>query len=41
MFDRIKKWYKQGLWTVEMVQNAVKKGILNEDQANNILTKEE
>lgn len=28
MKSKIAKWYKQGLWTAEMVANAVKKGIL-------------
>lgn len=37
MFEKIKKWYKQGLWTKEMVMNAVEKGILSEDQAAEIL----
>lgn len=37
MFEKIKKWYKQGLWTEQMVMNAVEKGILTEDQANEIL----
>ena len=37
MFERIKKWYKQGLWTETMVRNAVDKEILTESQANEIL----
>lgn len=37
MFEKIKKWYKQGLWTEQMVLNAVGKGILTEDQADEIL----
>lgn len=37
MFEKIKKWYKQGLWTEEMVRNAVGKGILTEEQAEEIL----
>ena len=37
MFERIKKWYNQGLWTTEMVQNAVAKGILTADEAVEIL----
>ena len=37
MFEKIKKWYKQGLWTAVMVQNAVTKGILTEDQSAEIL----
>lgn len=41
MHEKIKKWYKQGLWTKEMVQNAVKKGVITEDEASAILCKEE
>lgn len=38
MFERIKKWYEQGLWTEQMVRNAVKKGVLTEAQAKEVLT---
>ena len=38
MYEKIKKWYKQGLWTENMVQNAVKKGILTADEAEEILS---
>lgn len=41
MKDKIAKWYKQGLWTAEMVQNAVGKGILTAEQAAEILGQEE
>lgn len=34
-------WYKKGLWSAAMVQDAVTKGVLTEDEANNILGKEE
>lgn len=37
MFEKIKKWYKQGLWTAQMVQNAVKKGALTVEEAAEIL----
>lgn len=37
MKEKIEKWYKQGLWTAEIVLNAVKKGILTEDEAAEIL----
>jgi len=37
MKDKIAKWYKQGLWTEEMVFNAVRKGILTENEATEIL----
>ena len=40
MKDKIAKWYKQGLWTEEMVLNAVKKGILTADEADEILKEE-
>ena len=38
MKEKIAKWYKQGLWNAEMVQNAVKKGILTEEEAAEILS---
>lgn len=37
MKDKIAKWYKQGLWTAEMVQNAVNKGVISADEAAQIL----
>lgn len=37
MFEKIKKWYMQGLWSADMVQNAVKKGVITEAQAAEIL----
>ena len=37
MFEKIKKWYKQGLWTKDMVLNAVKKGVLTETEVSEIL----
>ena len=36
MKDKIKKWYKMGLWTAEMVQNAVNKGKLTAEEAAEI-----
>lgn len=34
MKTKIEKWYRQGLWTAEMVANAVKKRIITaEDYA--------
>lgn len=29
MKERIAKWYKQGLWTIKMVRNAVEKGVIS------------
>ena len=37
MFEKIKKWYKQGLWNSEMVHNAVIKNIITEEQEKEIL----
>ena len=37
MYEKIKKWYKQGLWTAEMVQNAVSKGVITQEQADEIM----
>ena len=37
MFEKIKKWYKQGLWTEAMVQNALNKGIITQDQYAEII----
>ena len=38
MKEKIAKWYKQGLWDEEKVQNAVKKGVLTSDEAAEILS---
>lgn len=32
MFEKIKNYYRQGLWTYEMVQNAVTKGKITEEE---------
>jgi uncharacterized XkdX family phage protein len=37
MYEKIKRWYTLGLWTAEMVQNAVDKGIITEEQAAEIM----
>lgn len=39
MKEKIALWYAQGLWTTEMVQNAVEKGLLTQDEADEILGK--
>ena len=28
MKEKIAKWYKQGLWSIDMVKNAVKKNVI-------------
>lgn len=37
MKEKIKRWYEQGLWTAEMVANAVKKNILTQEEYENIV----
>ena len=37
MFEKIKKWYKQGLWIEQMVHNAVVKNVITEEQQVEIL----
>lgn len=37
MKEKIALWHAQGLWTAEMVQNAVKKGLLTKEEADEIL----
>lgn len=37
MKEKIKKWYEQGLWTAEMVRNAVVKGKLTEKEYREIV----
>lgn len=37
MYEKIKKWYRQGLWTAEMVRDAVDRGILTEDEYKTIV----
>lgn len=39
MKEKIAKWYKQGLWTEEMVNQAVDKGVLTADEAAEIINK--
>lgn len=41
MFEKIRKWFKQGLWTENMVRNAVEKGVITEEQSIEILEKKE
>lgn len=39
MKDKIALWYAQRLWTSDMVQTAVEKKILTQDEADEILLK--
>jgi hypothetical protein len=36
MKEKIAKWYRMGLWTKTMVQNAVTKGVITADEAAEI-----
>lgn len=38
MFEKIKKWYTQGLWTETMVRNAFLKGVITDEQLKEILS---
>lgn len=37
MKDKIAKWYKQGLWTKEMVRHAADKGVITNDEYKEII----
>ena len=37
MFEKIKKFYEQELWTISMVQSAVTKGIITQAQCEQII----
>ena len=41
MKEKITKWYKQGLWTKTMLQNAVDKGVFTIDEMNEIIGEKE
>ena len=36
MFDRIQRWYNQGLWDIEKVKDAVRKGVITKEQYKEI-----
>lgn len=36
MFEKIKRWYEQGLWTKAMVHNAAVKGKITAEQYEEI-----
>jgi hypothetical protein len=40
MKDKIAQWYKQGLWNIDMVRDAVMKKIINADDFKEITGKE-
>lgn len=40
MYEKIKRWYKQGLWTAAMVQAATDKGVITQEQADEIIGKD-
>ncbi len=40
MKEKIADWYRWGLWTEAMVQQAVEKGVLTQEEADEIKRKE-
>lgn len=40
MYDKIRKWYSQKLWSEAMVLSAVKKGIITVEEADSIFKEE-
>ena len=36
-YEQVKRNYERGLWSVQMVQMAVRKGIITEDECDEIL----
>ena len=40
MKEKIMKWYNMGLWTINMVQDAVLKNILTQEEAEEIINEE-
>ena len=38
MKEKIARWYAQGLWTEDMVRQAVEKGVITEAEAEEILS---
>ncbi len=36
MYEKIEKWYKQGLWTAAMMRAAVEKGVITAEQFQRI-----
>lgn len=37
MYEKIKKWYAQGLWSAEMVEQAVEKDVITQTECDDIL----
>lgn len=37
MRDKIKRWYEHGLWSAQMVHDAVDKGIITEQEYRDIV----
>ena len=37
MRDKIKRWYEQGLWSDQMVHDAVDKGVITEQEYQDIV----
>lgn len=38
MYEKIKKWFKQGLWTEQMVMEAVKRNIITQAEYEELVS---
>ena len=41
IYEKIKKFYKLGLWTETMINDAVIKGVITQEEAKNIINNKE
>lgn len=41
MFEKIKKWYFQKLWSEDMVRNALEKGVITKEQYAEIISQQD
>lgn len=40
MYEKIMRWYHLGLWTKQMVLNAIEKNVITAEEAKNIIEEE-
>lgn len=40
MYEKIRRWYQQKLWTAQMVATAAKKGLLTESEVQEMIQEE-
>ena len=39
VYEKIKKWYEQGLWKEAQIRQAVEKGVISEEECSKILSR--